>query len=310
MAGDKEAAFATLYHILETMSRLTAPFTPFMAESMYRNLVCSVDPTAPISVHLTDFPVCDEGMINPELEENMRALLDVVIQGRAARAESGLKVRQPLAKMIVSGVTLPQDLCALAADELNVKAVEFTDDTTAFMTYQLKPQMRTLGKKYGKLLRAIGEKLNTLDGNEVVKNFEAGNVLTFELDGTQVVLEKDDVLTAPMKKPGYVVATDRDVTVALDTNLNDALIAEGFAREVISKLQTMRKEAGFEVTDRILVTVKTADEKLAAIVTENTETIKAGVLALDVALADAAEGAYTKDWSINGVDATLSVRKA
>ena len=310
MAGDKEAAFATLYHILETMSRLTAPFTPFMAESMYRNLVCSVDPTAPISVHLTDFPVCDEGMINPELEENMRALLDVVIQGRAARAESGLKVRQPLAKMIVSGVTLPQDLCALAADELNVKAVEFTDDTTAFMTYQLKPQMRTLGKKYGKLLRAIGEKLNTLDGNEVVKNFEAGNTLTFELDGTQVVLEKDDVLTAPMKKPGYVVATDRDVTVALDTNLNDALIAEGFAREVISKLQTMRKEAGFEVTDRILVTVKTADEKLAAIVTENAETIKAGVLALDVALADAAEGAYTKDWSINGVDATLSVRKA
>ena len=143
-----------------------------------------------------------------------------------------------------------------------------------------------------------------------MKNFEAGNTLTFELDGTEVVLEKDDVLTAPMKKPGYVVATDRDVTVALDTNLNDALIAEGFAREVISKLQTMRKEAGFEVTDRILVTVKTADEKLAAIVTENAETIKAGVLALDVALADAAEGAYTKDWSINGVDATLSVRKA
>lgn len=310
MAGDKEAAFATLYHILETMSRLTAPFTPFMAENMYRNLVCSVDKDAPISVHLTDFPVCDASMIDPELEENMKALLSVVMQGRAARAESGMKVRQPLAKMLVSGASFPESLCELAEDELNVKAVEFTDDTAAFMTYQLKPQMRTLGKKYGKLLKAIGEKLATLDGNEVVANFEAGNTLTFELDGTQVVLEKEDVLTAPMKKPGYVVATDRDVTVALDTRLDDALIAEGFAREVVSKLQTMRKEAGFEVTDRILVTVKTEDEKLAAIVAENAESIKAGVLALDVALGEAAEGAYTKDWSINGVAATLSVRKA
>ncbi|MBR5560106.1 MAG: isoleucine--tRNA ligase, partial [Clostridia bacterium] len=236
--------------------------------------------------------------------------LGVVIQGRAARAESGMKVRQPLSKMIVSGVTLPQDLCALAADELNVKTVEFTDDTTAFMTYQLKPQMRTLGKKYGKLLKAIGEKLTTLDGNDVVKNFEAGNTLTFELDGTEVVLEKEDVLTAPMKKPGYVVATDRDVTVALDTNLNDELVAEGFAREVVSKLQTMRKEAGFEVTDRILVTAKTDDEKLAAIVEANVEAIKNGVLALEVVLGDAAEGAYVKEWSINGVDAVLSVRKA
>ena len=310
MAGDKEAAFATLYHILETMSRLTAPFTPFMAENMYRNLVCSVDKDAPISVHLTDFPVCDASMIDPELEENMKALLSVVMQGRAARAESGMKVRQPLAKMLVSGASFPESLCELAEDELNVKAVEFTDDTAAFMTYQLKPQMRTLGKKYGKLLKAIGEKLATLDGNEVVANFEAGNTLTFELDGTQVVLEKEDVLTAPMKKPGYVVATDRDVTVALDTRLDEALIAEGFAREVVSKLQTMRKEAGFEVTDRILVTVKTEDEKLAAIVAENAESIKAGVLALDVALGEAAEGAYTKDWGINGVAATLSVRKA
>ena len=310
MAGDKEAAFATLYHILETMSRLTAPFTPFMAESMYRNLVCSVDPDAPISVHLTDFPTYDAGMIDEALEAHMKDLLDVVVLGRSCRNESGMKVRQPLAKMIVSGVTLPQDLCALAEDELNVKDVAFTDDTTAFMTYQLKPQMRTLGKKYGKLLKAIGEKLATLDGNEVVANFEAGNTLTFELEGTQVELEKDDVLTAPMKKPGYVVATDHDVTVALDTNLTDALIAEGFAREVVSKLQTMRKEAGFEVTDRILVTVKTADEKLAAIVAENAETIKRGVLALEVAAGEAPEGAYVKDWSINGVDATLSVRRA
>lgn len=310
MAGDKEAAFATLYHILETMSRLTAPFTPFMAESMYRNLVCSVDPQAPISVHMTDFPVCDEARIDRELEAHMADLLEVVVQGRSCRSESGLKVRQPLSKMIVSGVTLPEAFCALAEDELNVKRVEFTDDTTAFMTYQLKPQMRTLGRKYGRLLRAIGEKLATLDGNEVVALFEAGKTLCFELEGTQIELEKDDVLTAPMKKPGYVVATDHEVTVALDTNLTDELIAEGFAREVVSKLQTMRKEAGFEVTDRILVTVKTADEKLAGIVAANAETIKKGVLALDVTLGDAPEGAYARDWSINGVDANLGVKRA
>ncbi len=310
MAGDKEAAFATLYHILEVMSRLTAPFTPFMAESMYRNLVCSVDHSAPISVHMTDFPVCDERRIDKDLEAHMEDLLRVVVLGRAARNESGLKVRQPLARMIVSGVQLPQDLCALAEDELNVKAVDFTEDTTAFMTYQLKPQMRTLGKKYGKLLKAIGEHLNTLDGNEVVANFEAGNTLSFELEGTQIELSQDDVLTAPMKKPGYVVATERDVTVALDTNLTDALIAEGYAREIISKLQTMRKEAGFEVTDRILVTVRTDDENLSQVVTGSADTIKKGVLALTVTLGPAPDGAYVKAWNINGVDAELSVRKA
>lgn len=310
MAGDKEAAFATLYHVLETMSRLTAPFTPFMAENMYRNLVCSVDKDAPISVHMTDFPVCDETYISAELEGHMRDLLEVVVLGRSCRSESGLKVRQPLSRMIVSGATLPQDFCALAEDELNVKDAVFTDDTTAFMTYQLKPQMRTLGKKYGKLLKAIGEKLATLDGNAVVAGFEKGEMLRFELDGTMIELEKDDVLTAPMKKPGYVVATDRGVTVALDTNLTEALIAEGFAREVISKLQTMRKEAGFEVVDRIHVTVKTADEKLAQIVEANADAIERGVLALDVTLGDAPEGAYVRDWSINGVDATLSVAKA
>ena len=310
MAGDKEAAFATLYHVLETMSRLTAPFTPFMAENMYRNLVCSVDKDAPISVHMTDFPVCDEAYINAELEGHMRDLLEVVVLGRSCRSESGLKVRQPLSRMIVSGATLPQDFCALAEDELNVKDAVFTDDTTAFMTYQLKPQMRTLGKKYGKLLKAIGEKLATLDGNAVVAGFEKGELLRFELDGTMIELEKDDVLTAPMKKPGYVVATDRGVTVALDTNLTEALIAEGFAREVISKLQTMRKEAGFEVVDRIHVTVRTADEKLAQIVEANADAIERGVLALDVTLGDAPEGAYVRDWSINGVDATLSVAKA
>ncbi len=310
MEGTKEAAFATLYHVLETMSRLTAPFTPFIAESMYQNLVCSVNPSAPLSVHLSDFPVCDESKIDPELEAHMKDLLEVVVLGRSCRNESGLKVRQPLSRMIVSGAEMPEEFCALAEDELNVKKVDFTDDTTAFMTYQLKPQMRTLGKKYGKLLKAIGEKLATLDGNEVVALFERGETLRFTLQDTEIELEKDDVLTSPMKKAGYVVSSDHDVTVALDTNLTESLIAEGFAREIISKVQTMRKEAGFEVTDRILVTVSTEDEKLKNVVADNMQTIADGVLAVSVQLGDALEGSYSKEWNINGINAGISVKKA
>ncbi len=308
MAGDKEAAFATLYHVLETMSRLTAPFTPFMAESMYQNLVCSVNPDAPESVHLTDFPVADPAMIDPEMEAHMKDLLAVVVQGRAARAESGLKVRQPLSRMIVSGVTLPEAYSALAGDELNVKSVEFTDDTTAFMTYSLKPQMRTLGKKYGKLLRSIGEKLTTLDGNEVVALLESGKALTFELEGTAVELMSEDVLTAPIRKPGYVVSSEKEVTVALDTNLTPELIAEGYAREIVSKVQTMRKESGLEVTDRIRVGVQTDSAALQEAIALYRDNICRGVLATDLTCA-ALEG-EGREWNINGVQATLFVVRA
>ena len=277
-----------------------------MAESMYRNLVCSIDKDAPISVHMTDFPVCDERYINTELEQHMRDLLEVVVLGRSCRSESGLKVRQPLSRMIVSGATLPQDLCALAEDELNVKDAVFTDDTTAFMTYQLKPQMRTLGKKYGKLLKAIGEKLATLDGNEVVAGFEKGELLRFELEGTMVELEKDDVLTAPMKKPGYVVATDRGVTVALDTALTKELVEEGVERELISKIQTMRKEAGFNVTDHINVTVK-GSEKVVDIALSKKADIAGDTLADGIAVAE--PKGYTKEWDINGEKVTIGVEK-
>ena len=307
MAGDKEAAFATLYHILETMCRLTAPFTPFMAESMYRNLVCSVDKTAPISVHLTDFPKADESMIDPELEAHMKDLLDVVVLGRACRSEGNLKVRQPLARMIVSGRQLPQEFCALAEDELNVKDVTFTEDTRDFMTYQLKPQMRTLGKKYGRLLKAIGEHLQTLDGNEVVDGFAAGKTLRFTLDGTEVELLEEDVLTAPIRKSGYVVSTDKDVTVALDTTLTSELIAEGYAREVISKVQTMRKEAGFEVTDRISLSLSTGSDALKEAVKAYEQEIARGVLALSVSVEENVDG---KAWKINDADAVISVKKA
>ena len=310
MAGEKEGAFATLYHILTMMARLTAPFTPFMAESIYQNLVRSVDAHAPISVHLTDFPTFDESCIDPELEQHMADLLDVVVLGRACRNASNLKVRQPLARMIVSGVSLPEDFCRLAEDELNVKDVDFTEDTTAFMTWQLKPQLRTLGKKYGKLLRGIGEVLSQLDGNEAVAKLSAGEPLRFILEDTSVELFAEDVLTSPMKKPGYVVSKDRDVTVALDTNLTDALLSEGYAREIISKLQTMRKEAGFLVTDRIRVFLATDNERLLTIARENKETIATSVLADSVEQGAGPDGSYTKSWDINGLSAALSVVRA
>ena len=238
----------------------------------------------------------------------MKDLLAVVVQGRAARAESGLKVRQPLSRMIVSGVTLPEAYSALAGDELNVKSVEFTDDTTAFMTYSLKPQMRTLGKKYGKLLRSIGEKLTTLDGNEVVALLESGKALTFELEGTAVELMSEDVLTAPIRKPGYVVSSEKEVTVALDTNLTPELIAEGYAREIVSKVQTMRKESGLEVTDRIRVGVQTDSAALQEAIALYRDNICRGVLATDLTCA-ALEG-EGRDWNINGVQATLFVVRA
>ena len=309
MAGDKEAAFVTLYTVLETLSRLIAPFVPFMAESIYRNLVCSVNPDAPISVHLCDYPVCDEARIDKELEAHMADLLAVVQLGRACRAGANMKVRQPAAALYVRGAQLPQDFVALARDELNVKDVRFTEDTRAFTTYRLKPQMRTLGPRYGKLLGKIGAHLQTLDGNDVVDAFEAGRTVSFELEGTQVELSKDDVLTEPSQKPGFVAETDKGVTVVLDTNLTPSLIAEGFAREVISKLQTMRKEAGFDVTDRIRVTYDAAD-KLAGIIESSRETIASGVLALSIERAAAPADAYQKEWNINGESAVLSVRKA
>ena len=311
MEQDKINAYMTLYTALVTVAKAAAPMIPFMTEQIYQNLVRKIDKTAPESVHLCDFPTVDTAMIDEKLEEDMKEVLEIVVMGRACRNTANIKNRQPIGTMFVKADKQLSDFYQeIIEDELNVKKVVFTDDVRDFTAYTFKPQLRTLGKKYGKLLKAIGEKLATLDGNEVVAGFEKGELLRFELEGTMVELEKDDVLTAPMKKPGYVVATDRGVTVALDTNLTEDLIAEGFAREVISKLQTMRKEAGFEVVDRIHVTVKTADEKLAQIVAQNAEAIERGVLALDVKLGDAPEGAYVRDWSINGVDATLSVLKA
>ena len=309
MAGDKEAAFATLYHVLVQLSKVAAPFIPFMAEEIYQNLVVNNVPGAPESVHLCDYPVSDASRIDPDMEKQMDALLEVIQLGRACRNAANLKVRQPLGTLYVKGASFEQAYQELCEDELNVKKVVFTEDARAFTTWQLKPQMRTLGPKYGKILKKIGEHLTTLDGNDVVDAFERGETVKFDIEGTEVELAKEDVLTSPMQKPGFTSQMDRGVTVVLDTNLTEELIREGYAREVISKIQTMRKEAGFEVTDRIEIRYA-ADAELSGALEAGAEMIRNGTLALKMEAGAAEDGWVSKEWDINGKTATLSIRKA
>ena len=309
MGGDKEAAFATLYHVLVTLSKLCAPFIPFLAEEIYQNLVVNNVPGAPESVHLCDFPVADKTAVNTDIEEQMDALVEAIQLGRACRNTANLKVRQPVQKLYVKGAKFEKAYQELCEDELNVKEVIFTDDARAFTTYQLKPQMRTLGPKYGKLLGKIGQHLAGMDGNDVVDAFGRGEEVSFMIDDTEVKLNKDDVLTTPMNKPGFIAAEDRGVTVVLDTNLNDELIREGYAREVISKVQTMRKDAGFEVTDRISLYYE-GDDELAAALEAYGEMIGRTTLATSMARGTAPEGSVSQQWDINGKKAELGIAKA
>ncbi len=308
MGGDKEAAFATLYHVLVTFAKLSAPFIPFLSEEIYQNLVVNNVPGAPESVHLCDFPVSSSAAVDPEMERQMDALLEVVQLGRACRNTANLKVRQPVQKLYVKGADFEQAYQELCEDELNVREVIFTEDARAFTTYSLKPQMRTLGPKYGKLLGKIGQQLKEMDGNDVVDAFARGEEVVFTLDGTEVRLTAGDVLTEPMQKPGFTAAEDKGVTVVLDTNLTDELIREGYAREVISKLQTMRKDAGFEVTDRIRVGYE-ADDELAAAVETYAEMVKRATLTTLLERRGAAEGEVSKAWDINGKQAVLSIAR-
>ena len=308
MAGDKEAAFATLYHVLVTLSKLSAPFIPFLAEEIYQNLVVNNVPGAVESVHLCDFPVSDRTAVDPDMEKQMDALLEVIQLGRACRNTANMKVRQPLDRLYVKGASFDEAYKDLCRDELNVREVIFTEDARAFTTYKLKPQMRTLGPKYGKLLGKIGQHLGEMDGNDVVDAFNRGEQVSFTIDDTLVTLDKADVLTEPMQKTGFTAAEDRGVTVVLDTNLTEELIHEGYAREVISKLQTMRKEAGFEVTDRIHVAFE-GDEELAAAVEAFRDMITRTTLAVSLDRAAADETFIAKEWDINGRKATLAVRK-
>ena len=307
MEQDKINAYMTLYTALVTISKAAAPMIPFMTEQIYQNIVRTVDPSAKESIHLCDFPAVTESWIDKELEDNMDETLKIVVMGRAARNTSGLKNRQPLAAMYVKAPhTLDSWYVEIIEDELNVKKVEFTDDADQFVAYTFKPQMRTVGPKYGKLLGKIREKLQNLDGQAAMKELKETGALHFDIDGTAVELTEADLLIDVGKSDRYVTEADNTVTVVLDTKLDDALIEEGFVREVISKVQTMRKEAGFEVTDRIVLGEK-GNDKIRDIIAKNEELIRKNVLATAVTF-DAVDG-YVKEWNLNGERVELSVRK-
>ena len=307
MPQDKINAYMTLYTALVTVSKAAAPMIPFMTEDIYQNIVKNVDATAPESIHLCDFPEVNEAFIDKELEENMENVLEVVVMGRACRNASGIKNRQPIGKMMVKAeFDLSEFYKEIIEDELNVKTVEFTDDVSAFTSYSFKPQLKTVGPKYGKVLGKIKAALAELDGNKAMAQLNAEGALKFEFDGTEVVLEKDDLLIDTAQVEGYVSESDNNITVVLDTNLSPELIEEGFVREIISKIQTMRKEAGFEVMDKIVVNVSKNDS-IIKVVTDNLDEIKAEVLANEIVF-DKIEG-YSKEWNINGEKVTLGVEK-
>ena len=308
MPQDKINAYMTLYKALVTVSKAAAPMIPFMTEDIYQNIVRSVDETAPESIHLCDFPEVNESYIDKELEENMERVLDIVVLGRACRNASAIKNRQPIGKMFVKAEFELSDFYKeIIEEELNVKEVEFTDDVRAFTSYSFKPQLRTVGPKYGKFLGKIKEALSSLDGNAAMDKINAGEPLTFDFDGNEVVLEKEDLLIDMAQVEGYVSESDNNITVVLDTKLSDELVEEGFVREIISKIQTMRKEADFQVMDKIVVNVDKNDT-IKAIIENNLDEIKSEVLA-DNVIFDKING-YEKEWNINGEKVTFGVEKA
>ncbi len=307
MTADKEAAYMTLYTVLKNLSLISAPFLPFMTENIYQNMVRSVDAAAPESIHLCEYPVVDHTMIDPALEENMARVLDIVVLGRSARNNAQMKIRQPLAAMYVQGDGMESGYQAIIADELNLKKLAFVTDASDFISYRVKPQLKTLGPRYGKILPAINQYLAGAGvGDAVVKAHSAGSDYHCEIAGTEVVLGKDDVLVSTEQKAGFVSESDKGVTVVLDTNLTEALIEEGFVREIVSKVQTMRKEAGFEVADHIRLSY-TGNAKLHEILTKFGASVLSDVLGDELA-ADNVTG-YVKEWNINGESVTLGVEK-
>ena len=308
MEQDKINAYITLYTSLVTICKAAAPMVPFMTEEIYQNLVRSIDENAPESIHLCDFPVVNKTWINEELERDMDEVLKIVVMGRSCRNTANIKNRQPIAQMYVKApYKLAEYYCEIIEDELNVKAVEFTDDVRAFTTYSFKPQLKTVGPKYGKCLNGIRAHLAEVDGNAAMDELKEKGSLTFDVNGTSVVLSEEDLLIDMAQTEGFVSDGDNSITVVLDTKLTPELIEEGFVREIISKVQTMRKEADFQVTDKIVISCK-GNEKIEALIKANADQIKSEVLAVDVKL-DEADG-YVKEWSINGENVTLGVERA
>ena len=305
MEQDKINAYLTLYTALVELCKAAAPMIPFMTEDIYQNLVRSVDSSAPESIHLCDYPTVNEAWIDQELEQNMREVTRIVVLGRAARNASGIKNRQPLSRMYVKAdFRLDDFYTKIVTDELNVKSVEFSDDLK--VEYSIKPQLKTVGPKYGKLVGGIRKALSGLDGAEAVAELNANGVLTISVDGQSISLSREDLLIDIAQTEGYVAQADQGVTVMLDTTLTPELIEEGFVAELISKIQTMRKEAGFEVMDRIKVYAK-GNRHIADILKANKEKISRVVLADDIVIGETA--GYTKDWKINSEEVTLGVEK-
>ena len=307
MEQDKVNAYMTLYTALITLSKIAAPMIPFMTEEIYQNLVRSVDKNAPESIHLTDFPTVNEEFIDKDLEISMDEVLDIVVLGRAARNSANIKNRQPIGNMYVKAETvLDPFYVEIIEDELNVKAVEFKDDVEEFVSYSFKPQLKTVGPKYGKLLGKIKEALASLDGHAAMKSLNDTGSVDFEFDGEKVSLGREDLLIETAKNDDFVTEADNKTTVVLDIRLSEELIEEGFVRELISKVQTMRKEAGFEVVDHIVLS-QTGNERIAEIIKKNEAVIKNDTLA-DEIVYNNVEG-YTKDWNLNGENTSLGVSK-
>jgi len=307
MEQDKINAYMTLYTALVNTCKAAAPMIPFMTEEIYRNIVVKIDSSACESLHLCLFPAADEAMIDPELEKNMDEVLKVVVMGRACRNTASIKNRQPVAAMYIKAANaLEGYFVDIIRDELNVKQVQFTDDVSQFTSYTFKPQMRTVGPKYGKLLGKIRQMLPELDGNQAMKELKANGVLKLDVDGNEVLLTEEDLLIDAAQAEGYVSENSGEITVVIDTNLTPELIEEGFVRELISKIQTMRKEAGFEVMDQIRVSL-TGNEKIAGVMQRSQKEILSETMAVEAEYS-AAIG-YSKEWSINGETATIGVEK-
>lgn len=307
MEQDKINAYMTLYTALVTISKASAPMIPFMTEDIYQNLVVGIDKSAPKSIHLCDFPECDEKFVDKELEADMDEVLHIVVMGRAGRNAANIKNRQPIANMYVKADKELSDFYKeIIADELNVKAVTFKDDVSEFSSYSFKPQLKTVGPKYGKQLNGIREYLTNIDGNAAMATLKSEGALKFDVDGTEVSLAEEDLLIELAQSEDFETQAENAVTVVLDKKLTPELIEEGFVREIISKVQTMRKEAGFEVMDKITISVANND-KIAEILKNNQDTIFTDVLATAIEY-DGVKG-YTKNWNINGEKVDLGVEK-
>ena len=307
MEQDKINAYMTLYTALVTVAKAAAPMIPFMTEDIYQNLVKSIDASAPESIHLCDFPEVHENWIDPKMEEDMADLLEIVVMGRAARNTANIKNRQPIGTMYVkSEFQLSEFYKEIIEDELNVKEVVFKDDIADFISYSFKPQMRTVGPKYGKLLNKIKTVLSELDGNKAMAELKSTGELKLDIDGQEIVLLEEDLLIDMAQMEGYVSESDHTITVVLDTNLTPELIEEGFVRELVSKIQTMRKEAGFEVMDKICVYAKDND-KIVDIMKNHGDEIKSEVLAEDIVTGETK--GYEKEWNINSEKVTMAVER-